>query len=258
MGEPNDVREIAESLTGLLIGRRSPAGWRLWLPDTPPVVSIAPLRSKPKRTYDPVREAAAPDGGHVPMLMMRLDRTKNDEWSSLHDDLIEFGDYSGLFSDIKVRGHGRQMSDPFQLQVKVRSGTYANIMDVGYGVSQSLPILVDVRTAKRHTFLLQQPEVHLHPRAQASLAVLFAESWKQNKNRFLIETHSDYIVDRIRILVRKRLLKPGDASILYFESKRNSVVIHSIGIDTDGNLRNVPDEYRDFFLHETDQLLGFE
>ena len=258
LGEPNDVREIAESLTGLLIGRRSPAGWRLWLPDTPQVVSIAPLRSKPKRTYDPVREAAAADGEHVPMLMMRLDRTKNDDWSSLHDDLIEFGDYSGLFSDIKVRGHGRQMSDPFQLQVKVRSGTYANIMDVGYGISQSLPILVDVRTAKRHTFLLQQPEVHLHPRAQASLAMLFADSWKQNKNRFLIETHSDYIVDRIRILVRKGLLKPDDASILYFESKRHSVVIHSIRIDTDGNLRNVPDQYRDFFLHETDQLLGFD
>ena len=258
LGEPNDVRGIAESLAGLLIGRKSPAGWRLWLPDTPPVVSIAPLRSKPKRTYDPVREAASPDGEHVPMSMMRLDRTEEGDWSSLHNDLIEFGDYSGLFSDIKVRGHGRQMSDPFQLQVKVRSGSYANIMDVGYGVSQSLPVLVDVRTAKRHTFLLQQPEVHLHPRAQASLAVLFAQSWKQNKNRFLIETHSDHIVDRIRILVRKGDLKADDVSILYFESHRNSVVIHNIGIDADGNLQDVPAGYRQFFLEETDQLLGFE
>ena len=192
------------------------------------------------------------------MLMMRLDRTGKDEWSSLHDHLTDFGDYSGLFSDIKVRGHGRQMSDPFQLQVKVRSGTYANIMDVGYGVSQSLPILVDVRTASRQTFLLQQPEVHLHPRAQASLAVLFAESWKKNKNRFLIETHSDYIVDRIRILVRKGILKPDDASILYFEPNANSVVIHNISIDGDGNLQHTPAGYRDFFLKETDQLLGFE
>ena len=192
------------------------------------------------------------------MLMMRLDRTGKDDWNSLHDHLTEFGHYSGLFSDIKVRGHGRQISDPFQLQVKVRSGSYANIMDVGYGVSQSLPFLVDVRRASRRTFLLQQPEVHLHPRAQASLAVLFAKSWKKNKNRFLIETHSDYIVDRIRILVRKGLLRPNDVSILYFEPNRNSVMIHNISIDGDGNLQHTPAGYRDFFLKETDQLLGFE
>ena len=71
------------------------------------------------------------------------------------------------------------MSDPFQLQVKVRSGPHANIVDVGYGISQSLPILVDImaptrppRGAQRRederTFLLQQPEVHLHPRGQGA------------------------------------------------------------------------------------------
>ena len=257
LGEAEGIRTIAESLSTLLDPKRDKTSWRLWLPDIPPVIPMAPLRSKPKRTYDPVREAAAPDGEHIPMLMMRLDRTGKDDWSSLHDHLTDFGHNSGLFSDIKVRGHGRQMSDPFQLQVKVRSGSYANIMDVGYGVSQSLPILVDVRRASRRTFLLQQPEVHLHPRAQASLAVLFAESWRRSKNRFLIETHSDHIVDRIRILVRKGLLKTNDVSILYFESKRNSVDIHNLSVDVDGNLQNVPDGYRDFFLEETDRLLGF-
>ena len=192
------------------------------------------------------------------MLMMRLDRTDKGDWSSLHDHLVAFGEYSGLFSDIKIRSHGRQMSDPFQLQVKVRSGSYANIMDVGYGVSQSLPILVDVQRASRRTFLMQQPEVHLHPRAQAGLAALVAQSYRNKGNRFLIETHSDYIIDRTRIFVRKGLLKTDDVAILYFESKRNSVVVHNITVDGDGNLQNVPDGYRDFFLKETDQLLGFE
>ena len=256
--ESDEVRTIANSLSALIRPKRRGSSWRLWLPHIPSVVAVAPLRSRPKRTYDPVREAASPDGEHIPMLMMRLNRTEQGDWSSLHDDLMEFGHYSGLFSDIKVRSHGRQMSDPFQLQVKVRSGSYANIMDVGYGVSQSLPILVDVRRASRRTFLLQQPEVHLHPRAQASLAVLFAESWRKNKNRFLVETHSDYIVDRIRILVRKGLLRSDDVSILYFEPNRNSVVIHNITIDGDGNLQQIPAGYRDFFLKETDQLLGFD
>ena len=104
------------------------------------------------------------------MLMMRLDRTDKLHWTSLHDDLVRFGRASGLFSNIKVKRHGRQMSDPFQLQVKVRTGPNANIMDVGYGISQSLPILVDLMHEEQSVFLLQQPEVHLHPRGQAELA----------------------------------------------------------------------------------------
>ena len=238
----------------------------LAMPDLPELIPVAPLRSKPKRTYDPVRETASPEGEHIPMLMMRLDRTDKDHWDSLHDDLVEFGCNAGLFSDIKVRRHGKQMSDPFQLQVKVRSGPYANIVDVGYGISQSLPILVDIMAAndrrsrlRRHerTFLLQQPEVHLHPRGQAQLASLFINAFKKRGNRFLIETHSDYIVDRVRISVRQGLLKPDDVSILYFEPNGNAVDIHHMGLDDDGNLEGAPPGYREFFLKETDQLLGF-
>ena len=235
------------------------------------VIPVAPLRSKPKRTYDPVRETASADGEHIPMLMMRLDRTDKSHWNSLHDSLIEFGRGSGLFDDIKVKRHGKQMSDPFQLQVKVRSGPLANIMDVGYGVSQSLPILVDVlaaeasgadpgpvrRAGEGRTFLLQQPEVHLHPRGQAELASLLVESFRSRGNRFLIETHSDYIIDRVRIGVREGILNAGDVSILYFEPKGNSVVIHSMTLDQHGNLQDVPAGYRDFFAKETDRLLGF-
>ena len=236
------------------------------VPNLPELIPVAPLRSKPKRTYDPVRETASPEGEHIPMLMMRLDRTDKDHWDSLHDDLVEFGRNAGLFSDIKVRRHGKQMSDPFQLQVKVRSGPYANIVDVGYGISQSLPILVDIMAAndrqsrlRKHerTFLLQQPEVHLHPRGQAQLASLFIKAFKKRGNRFLIETHSDYIVDRVRISVRQGLLKPDDVSILYFESNGNAVNIHNMGLDDDGNLGGAPPGYREFFLKETDQLLGF-
>ena len=240
----------------------------LALPDLPELIPVAPLRSKPKRTYDPIRETASPEGEHIPMLMMRLDRTDKARWDRLHDGLVEFGRSSGLFSDIKVKRHGKQMSDPFQLQVKVRSGHNANIMDVGYGVSQSLPILVDImavngtsqgqrrRTSER-TFLLQQPEVHLHPRGQAELASLFVEAFKKRHSRFLIETHSDYIIDRVRISVRQGLLKPDDVSILYFEPKGNAVEIHNMSLDEAGNLEDAPAGYREFFLKETDKLLGF-
>ena len=257
-GKSHAVRSIAAYLSRFFPLPKTRSDRGAWRPTLYDLVPVAPLRSKPKRTYDPVRETASPDGEHIPMLMMRLDRTDKSGSNLLHDDLVDFGHESGLFSDIKVRSHGKQMSDPFQLQVKVRSGSYANLVDVGYGVSQSLPILVDVRSERQRVFLLQQPEVHLHPRAQAGLAELFVESFRQSRNRFLIETHSDFIVDRIRILVRKRSIKADDVSILYFEPTGNSVTIHSIGVDRYGNLKGTPDGYRDFFVRETDQLLGFE
>ena len=235
----------------------------VWLQNLPELIPIAPLRSKPKRTYDPIRGFDSPEGEHVPMLMMQIDRTNTRRWKSLHDGLVKFGREAGLFSDIKVERYGRQMSGPFQLQVKVRSGSHANLMDVGYGVSQSLPILVDVleRSARRGgrgcSFLLQQPEVHLHPRGQAELASLFVQAFRQSGNRFLVETHSDYIIDRVRISVRKGLLKPDDVSVLYFEPKGSAVSIHNLTLDDDGNLLDAPKGYRDFFTKETDELLGF-
>ena len=193
------------------------------------------------------------------MLMMRLARSEKKGWTQLHDGLVNFGHEAGMFSDVRVRGpQGQHMSDPFQLQFKIRSSTHSNIVDVGYGVSQSLPILVDIASSKSGTFILQQPEVHLHPRGQAELASFFVNSAKAMRNRFLIETHSDYIIDRVRIDVRRRKLAASDVSILYFEPSRTSVNIHNIGLDSSGNLINAPASCRDFFAKETDRLLGFD
>ena len=236
-------------------------------PEFASLVSIAPLRAKPKRTYDPIREIPSAEGSHISMLMMRLDRTDKESWKLLHDSLVNFGQGSGMFSNIKVNRRGKDMGDPFQLQVKVRSGQLRNIMDVGYGVSQSLPIIVDVLAAEEQigqrngsycTFLMQQPEVNLHPRAQAELASFFVDSYIKRNNRFMIETHSDAIIDRFRILVRTGLLAAEDVSILYFEpQKTDGVKIHNISLDIHGNLEDAPEGYRDFFLTENDRILGF-
>ena len=220
--------------------------------------SIAPLRSKPRRTYDPITESPTSEGEHIPMLMMRLLRTKDEGWNTLHDDLVEFGRRSGLFSEIKIKSHGKQINDPFQLQVKIRKGPQANIMDVGYGVNQILPILVEIMHSENTTFMLQQPEVHLHPRGQAEFSTFLAKSVAKKKHSFLIETHSDYIIDRVRISVRDKIIKPEDVSILYFEpeAKGGAVTIHNIKVDKQGNIKNSPPGYRDFFMRETDKVLG--
>ncbi len=219
--------------------------------------SFAPIRSKPQRTYNPLKESVSAEGSDMPMLLMNMSKASKQPWQKLRNRLIEFGKSSGLFSDINVRRLGKSTSDPFQLQIKVK-GPKVNLMDVGYGVNQLLPILVRIfNTRQRTTFLMQQPEVHLHPKGQAELSSLLADIAQRGGHSFVIETHSDYMVDRARIEIMKRRIAPEDVSLVYLESVGNSVKVHNIEFDDQANLIGAPGSYREFFLRESDKLLGF-
>ena len=98
---------------------------------------------------------------------------------------------------------------------------------MGYGVSQVLPLLLELLIEDGYPrFLLQQPEVHLHPRAQAALGSLFCSTASSGR-QLIVETHSEYIVDRVRMDIRDRTtdLKPEDVSILFFE--RTDLDVHA-------------------------------
>ena len=131
-------------------------------------------------------------------------------------------------------------------------------MDVGYGVSQVLPILVRIFAEYGAKFLLQQPEIHLHPRAQAELASLLVDINRTYDNSFVIETHSDYMIDRVRIDILNGKIQPDDVSVIYLEPVGNKVRAHNISFDAQANMINVPDGYRDFFLNESNKLLGYD
>ncbi len=175
-------------------------------------------------------------------------------WTGLEGELSAFGKESGLFDAIDVRylGPGKKMSDPFQIQVKVR-GQHARttLIDVGYGVSQVLPILVDGFLRQGEFLLMQQPEVHLHPRAQAALGTFLGRLVSARRTRVVVETHSDYLVDRIRLAVRaEKGLRQSHVSILYFERANGGVMVHPMTVDAHGNLLGAPAGYRDFFIKE--------
>jgi hypothetical protein len=219
--------------------------------------AFAPIRTNPHRTYDPIGAEPKPEGSHIPMLLASLWRSaQQTQWNTLLSALKDFGSKSGLFDEIEIVEKGKKESDPFQVGVKSGGRTF-NLIDVGYGVSQALPILVDtLRLAGAfETFLLQQPEVHLHPRAQAELGSFFARL-VGGKRRFVIETHSDYLVDRIRMEVRRKLLRPEDVSLLYFERGKAGATIHNLELDANGSITNPPPGFRQFFLKEELDLLG--
>ena len=226
------------------------------------VFSTSPVRSRPKRTYDPTRAFDDPEGSDIPMLLMRIETTQQKQWEALKTQLVEFGKSSGLFQNIEIKNFGRSLGGPFQLKFKVR-GPNANIIDVGYGVSQILPILVHILNPnisghEMNFSLLQQPEIHLHPRAQAELSSLLTSLTNTGNRSFIVETHSDYMIDRARIEIIRGNILPEDVSLIYFEPKGNIVKVHNISFDKMANMIGVPSHYGEFFLKESKRLLGFK
>ena len=223
------------------------------------VFSTSPIRSRPKRTYDPAKEFNDPEGSDVPMFLMRVKATQQKRWEKLRTQLVEFGKRSGLFQNIEIKNFSRSLGGPFQLRFKVK-GPNANIVDVGYGVSQILPILVHILNSdidEMTYFLLQQPEVHLHPKAQAELSSLMVKLANDSNRSFIVETHSDYMLDRARIEIIRGNIRPEDVSLIYFEPKGRVVKVHNISFDKMANMISVPTGYREFFLKESKRLLGF-
>ena len=222
----------------------------------------APVRSKPRRTYDPARPTPDSEGDYVPMYLASTYFQNPTKWKELKSALESFGKSAELFDEISIKPLGRRDSEPFQVQIRrygnKAKGPQRNLIDVGYGVSQVLPVVTELlRDDAPHMFLLQQPEVHLHPAAQAALGSLFCQVAKKDRH-LIVETHSDHLLDRIRMDVRDRTttLKPDDVSILFFDRADLDVKIHSLRVDQEGNLLNAPQSYRRFFLRETRRSLG--
>ena len=169
------------------------------------------------------------------------------------DAINEAGRQLGLFNRIDVR---RRSPGEYEVLADV-SGSLRNLMDVGFGVSSLLPFLKALVSAPANSlFLLQQPEVHIHPSAQARLVEVMARS----DHAFVIETHSDHVIRWLRILVKEQQLSPSDVSIIYFESfadDQSATRLHQISLDSRANLSGQPRTYRQFFSLETAKLLGF-
>lgn len=221
-----------------------------------PAVSIAPVRSKPRRTYDQTRDQYDPSGDHVPYVLARLVFSRSPQSSKLLNALTEFGRESGLFTRIEPKRLGRSPGSPFKINVTV-AGRPASLPDVGYGVSQALPILVEsILQSKPARMLLQQPEVHLHPKAQAALGSFFARIVAETQTEFVIESHSDHLLDRIRQEVARGVIPHDAVKILFFHKPRSETQVFELSLDTSGNVLKAPPEYRAFFLQEELKLLN--
>ena len=133
----------------------------------------------------------------------------------------------------------------------------SNISDVGFGVSQALPILTEGITMNyEQTFLVEQPEIHLHPKMQMRIADFFITLASTN-HKVIVEIHSDHIINRIL----RRTLECEDnslwskVSIYFFENTNQGSSIEQIMIDRVLGITKVPDDFFGQFAVETTNIV---
>jgi hypothetical protein len=147
----------------------------------------------------------------------------------------------GLAEDLKVRALGR--SARHELLV-VNHGSASNLKDVGVGVSQVLPVIVAALFAERgHIVIIEEPESHLHPLAQAQLAELFVEVNRERGVQFIIETHSEHLLLRLQRRVAEELLRPEAVAMYFLRRTDDSVQLEMLGIDAEGEINNWPENF---------------
>lgn len=115
------------------------------------------------------------------------------------------------------------------------TGTAVSIRDVGFGVSQVLPVVVQAIAGRGKLLVVEQPELHVHPRLQAELGDLFVEQSRHNGARFLLETHSEHLILRLLSHVRRGSLSAADLAVLYVDrDSDNNSIIRRLRVDDDG------------------------
>lgn len=128
-----------------------------------------------------------------------------------------------------------------------------NYSELSKGEWQLFKMLSGIETLKSDEILiLEHPTVFMHPTLEAEMGSILVEQVKKHKKQFLIETHSDFLIERVRLelIEKKYSLAPKDVLLLYFQQKQTEIHIYPIYFDEDGNTLNVPNGYREFFLQE--------
>ena len=235
---------------------------------------VGPLRAKPERAYLP--SGTPPDIGRsgenaVPILWLEqqskvLTKSRLGAVSTrkrLGTAVQEWFEEFGVAQSLHVTSPKRVIYQA-TLDGPPRSGTRVTIADVGIGVSQLLPVVVSgLRAQPGATIVLEQPEIHLHPRIQAKLADFLLVLVELEK-RVIVETHSEHLINALRLRVAE---DPSGGlqnklSILFVQGQdledttsRPGSRLSSLEVDAYGHVVNWPEDFFPEYADMNERLL---
>jgi len=229
---------------------------------------LGPLREKPGRLY----RWSGEEPGHVgwrgertvEALLSgsgrRFNAAPKRKLRPLEEVVAAWLKQLGLIDSFSVNaiGAGR---DEYEVRVRALGGIQRVLLpDVGFGVSQVLPVIVECFYSQPNsTVIMEQPEIHLHPAAQANLADLFIEAISMRENGYprkvqlIVESHSEHLLRRLLRRVAEGTLDPELVRCYVVSSPRMGSRIEPLEVDGLGNVHNWP---ADFFGDPTADIVA--
>ena len=210
---------------------------------------LGPLRAYPNRIY--ARSGAQPsDMGPsgesvVDAILSSRERGERIGQATIEEYVAEWLKRLGLIYDFRVEAlaEGRRI-----FEVKVRkSPNSAEVLltDIGFGVSQILPVLVlCFYVPPTSMVILEQPEIHLHPSVQAGLADVFIDAWEKRNVQILFESHSEHLLRRIQRRIAEGEIRKDDVGLFFCSTDDSGgSSLSQLEVDEFGNISNWPQDF---------------
>jgi len=216
---------------------------------------IHSFREEPQRSYYQVAKAknrvSSSGNGYAQQIV---------EWEENEPDKIKL--LTKYLQDLKLL-HSietvKRNDGTFQILVKIhKKSTAVPLTDVGYGVSKILPIIVadmqldfwfskytKYEDSKINQSLLavSEPEIDLHPSVQADFADYLKNQAIENQKQYIVETHSEYLINRLRLLIVRGELKEEDVKMYFFENNGTESTTFPIYLKKDGSIEGAPENF---------------
>lgn len=218
---------------------------------------LGPIREKPQGLYnvgfETIPKYVGTSGSYFASVLLRKNKDKEyilpngeSEKMSLLEAVDEWAAHLNVASQIEVE---KKNSFGFSVSISNTQRRKSDIMNVGIGTSQVLPVLITGLLSDEGEYLLfEQPELHLHPYSQSRLADFFVELVR-NGRKIIVETHSEYFVLRLRYQILKNNISEKNVVINFFQNKGGTKISQGV-LSGYGNLQ-YPEDFRD----ETQKLL---
>lgn len=177
---------------------------------------------------------------------------KDENGKSMHfSDLFDIWIRKMFGKQYRIRSRRLDKSKYKVVVYEPEYGLEYEINQVGFGICQVLPILVMILYSKSYDVLLiENPEIHLHPKLQAEIADLFIFALK-NDRKIIVETHSEHIINRMRLRIKEDNSLKKNINIYFFEKHEDASGYQEIEVDYDGRINYWPEDFFDQGYYDT-------
>ena len=216
------------------------------------ILYLGPLREHPRHhyTWDGDHPKGIGQDGKKAISALLSGRVRH---FSIDEQILKWLQQLELINSYDLRPLSDTGRDYEFLVKQYKGGPEVRLTDVGFGVSQVLPVLILCYYAPEGSILiLEQPEAHLHPKVQTELADVLIDVVENRNVQIILESHSEYLLSRLQRRIAEKKIAATNTALYFCEIKDGTSEIEQLKVDEYGNIRNWP---QDFFGDVTGELI---